>query len=208
MADAQFAGRGQRHALWSAKAGENLTFTVFMDNVNLSVARQFYLNQLVSLSLVRFLSKIGLSPSIKWPNDIFVGGKKIGGILIENQLSQHQIKSSIIGIGLNINQQVFEGFTATSTFLETGVYRNPKDLLYGFIDVYNKTWRNYSEPSALKIKEEYAKFLYLINEPCQFEDKDGVFDGKIVEVLDSGLLVVERNGVNVHYNSKEIVFKL
>ena len=208
LADAQFAGKGQRSAIWSAKAGENLTFTVLLDNVNLSVSRQFYLNRMVSLSFVRFLCTIGLSPSIKWPNDIFVGGKKIGGILIENQLYQHQIKSSIIGIGLNINQQVFDGFTATSTLLETGVYRNPKDILYGFIDAFNKTWRNYSEASALNIKKDYSKFLYLINQPFQFEDKDGIFEGKIMDVLDSGLLVVERNGEKAHYNLKEIVFKL
>ena len=78
LADAQLEGRGQRNARWSVNAGENLTFTVFMDNVNLSVARQFFLNRLVSLCLVRFLCKLGLSPKIKWPNDIFVGGKKSG----------------------------------------------------------------------------------------------------------------------------------
>ena len=109
---------------------------------------------------------------------------------------------------MNINQQAFSGFTATSTFLETGVYRKPKDTLFGFIDEFNKIWRDYSDTFALKLKEEYAQFLYLIDEPYQFKDKDGVFEGTIVEVLDSGLLVVERKGLKVHYNSKEIEFKL
>lgn len=208
LADSQHAGRGQRDAFWVANAGENLTFTVFLDNVNLSVSKQFYLNQLVSLSLIRFLSKFGVAASIKWPNDIFVSGKKIGGVLIENQLSSDQIKSSIIGIGININQQVFQGFKATSTFLETGQYRIPKDILFVFIDVFNKTWQNYSPSYALKAKEQYDKFLYLLNQTSQFEDREGSFDGKIVEVLDSGVLVVEKKGKNVYYNSKEILFKL
>ncbi len=97
LADDQYAGRGHRDSEWLANAGENLTFSFFLDNVNLSVQNQFYLTCIVSITLTQLLDKYGISSKIKWPNDIYVDQKKIAGVLIENQLSSTYIKSSIIG---------------------------------------------------------------------------------------------------------------
>ena len=115
MADEQFAGKGQRDAQWQSSAGENLTFSFFLDDVNLSVSRQFNLSQVVALSLYNFLNNLGLDATIKWPNDIYIKGRKIAGVLIENQLKGSLIKSAIVGVGLNVNQTEFQGFSATPT---------------------------------------------------------------------------------------------
>ena len=208
LADEQFAGRGQRNAEWHTKPGENLTFSFFLDSVNLSVNNQFYLTCIVSLSLVQLLDKFGLKAKIKWPNDIFIHQKKIAGVLIENQLSSMSIKSSIIGIGLNVNQIEFDGLNATSILKETDSRKMPMDVLYSFIEVFNSNWVNLSEGKLSGIKSEYLSYLYQFNELKEYEDKNGVFEGKITDVLNSGHLMIDRDGIQQTYELKEISFKL
>ncbi len=104
----QTEGRGQRGNTWTSTPGENLMFSIVLKNPKISARDQFSINEITSLSVVDFLSQHGISARIKWPNDIYVGSKKICGILIENSLRGSDISSSIIGIGLNINQRNFD----------------------------------------------------------------------------------------------------
>lgn len=208
LADEQFAGRGQRDAQWVVNPGENLTFSFYLGNVNLSVQCQFYLTCIVSLSLVRLLEKYELNPKIKWPNDIYIGQQKIAGVLIENQLSSSVINSSIIGIGLNVNQLKFEGLNATSLLLETQQLKPPMEVLFTFIEIFNASWTNFSERMFHDIKLDYITHLFQFNEFKSYHDENGDFEGKITDVADSGHLVIERNGELKQYDLKEITFKL
>lgn len=208
MADDQFAGKGQRGAEWLTKPGENLTFSFFLDNVNLSVQKQFYLTCIISNILVDLLSKIGLKAKIKWPNDIYINRKKIAGILIENQLSGSMVKSVIIGIGLNVNQLNFEDLIATSIYKETNERKNPMDILFSFIEEFNSKWKNFSESNFNEVKSNYLKNLFQINEIGFYEDSTGNFEGKIINVLDSGHIEIEKGNNVLHYDLKEIKFKL
>ena len=109
----QTAGRGQRGNTWTSNAGENLMFSIVLkfasDNYGRAIeARdQFVLNEIAALSVVDFLHSYSIQAQIKWPNDIYAGSRKICGILIENSLRGKWLSSSIIGIGLNINQRNF-----------------------------------------------------------------------------------------------------
>ena len=206
LADDQTAGRGQRDAKWSVKPGENLTFSLYLDNVNLSVDRQFVLTQFISLCLVELFSGFGMDTKIKWPNDIYCDEKKISGVLIENQLMGKNVRSSILGIGINVNQEVFEGFVATSTLLETGTYRRPLDVLHSFCALFGKQWSTYMDGHYVRLKEDYLKRLYQINCEGRYSDEMGIFSGVITDVLDSGKLVVKREGVEQIYDLKEITF--
>ncbi|OFZ09102.1 MAG: biotin--[acetyl-CoA-carboxylase] ligase [Bacteroidetes bacterium RIFCSPHIGHO2_02_FULL_44_7] len=206
MADEQFAGRGQRAAVWSVNSGENLTFSFFIDNVNLSVDRQFVLTQLVSMSLLDLLAKLGLTATIKWPNDLYCGERKIAGVLIENQLHGALVKSAIVGIGLNVNQDEFKGFKATSTFIETGLQRFPKELLLSYTVSFSAAWRKYMDGHFVRLKTDYLKHLYRLNMASRFLDAEGPFSGRITDVLDSGKLVVQKGNENVYFAIKEIQF--
>ncbi len=205
LADEQFAGRGQRDSEWSAKPGENLTFSVFIDNVNVAVTDQFVLTQVVSLSLVKILRQFGIEADIKWPNDIFVNRKKIAGVLIENQLKGKLIKNSIIGIGLNVNQTEFDSFIATSIKKELGAFKNVRDVLYSFIYTFNKVWNKYIIDFHL-LSEEYHQNLYLIDAEAQYEDVEGQFTGVIKGVQPSGHLILEKDSTEKYYDLKEIKF--
>lgn len=206
LADEQFAGKGQRGAEWLVKPGENLTFSFFMDNVNLSVDNQFILTQVVSLSMVHLLNKLGITASIKWPNDIYIKNTKIGGILIENQLLLSQIQSTIVGIGLNINQEVFSEFSATSLLNLTGIRRVPSDVLFSFVDSFNEIWKDYLKSTRASLQEKYLDNLYLLNLESSFEDDNGRFRGEINDVLPNGKLVIKAGDVEREYDLKEIKF--
>ena len=208
LADEQFAGRGQRDAEWLTNPGENLTFSFFLGSVNLSVQNQFFLTCIVSNTLVQLLDKFGLKAKIKWPNDIYINQTKIAGVLIENQLSSAAIKSSIIGIGLNVNQIEFDGLSATSILKETGTRRLPMDVLFSFIELFNSNLSSFSEPMLPKVKLAYLSHLFQLNELKRYEDESGMFDGTITDVLDSGHLIVDRAGIQQQYELKEISFKL
>lgn len=205
MADEQFAGRGQRSSDWLVKPGENLTFSVFLDNVNVSVNQQFILTQIVSLSLVDILKKFDLKSEIKWPNDIYIEGKKIAGVLIENQIKANKINSSIIGIGLNVNEVGFKEFIATSIKNEVGEFKNVKEVLYSFLYSFNQTWNRYIK-DVNSLDEEYHNQLYLRNINASYRDDSGEFTGILKGVQPSGRLLIETEGVLRDYDLKEIKF--
>ena len=111
----QTEGRGQRGNSWSSNVGENLLFSIVLkfspedsSQTFLEARDQFVLNEIAALSVVNFLSYHEIIAQIKWPNDIYVGSRKICGILIENSLRGKHVSLSIIGIGLNINQRNFD----------------------------------------------------------------------------------------------------
>jgi BirA family biotin operon repressor/biotin-[acetyl-CoA-carboxylase] ligase len=113
----QTAGRGQRGNTWSSRPGENLTFSIVLKftipggaEETLPAVKahgQFVLTEIASISVVDFLFRHGIKAKIKWPNDIYVGNKKLCGILIENALCGSTIDTCIVGIGININQELF-----------------------------------------------------------------------------------------------------
>lgn len=203
LAVEQTAGKGQLGAEWQSQAGFNLTFSVFLDNVNLSVARQFLLTKIVSLALVDLLQNYGLTAAIKWPNDIYVGSRKIAGVLIENSVQGKTIVRSIIGIGLNVNQKDFGAFSATSLALEKEAYFNLDDVLFSFISVFNKRTK---QLNASVLDTEYHDTLYWRNEWRTFENETGEFEGLIVGVSDQGELQIDRDGELEQYELKRIQF--
>ena len=104
----QTSGRGQMNNSWISEPYKNLTFSLFTTLKKVKVEHQAYLNFAVSLAIYDVLLEYDVpNLYIKWPNDIMSGKKKICGILIENTFSHSRIKNTIIGIGLNVNQEKF-----------------------------------------------------------------------------------------------------
>lgn len=115
----QTAGRGQRGNTWFSETGKNLTFSVVLKSLDFPAAEAFRLNCLCSVAVSDFLSAYGIASSVKWPNDIYVSGRKICGMLLENGLSDGSVAYSVMGIGINVNQTEFPNLAnATSVVLE------------------------------------------------------------------------------------------
>lgn len=205
MADHQFAGKGQRDAEWQSLAGMNITLSIYLDDVNLSVNRQFRITQLISLGIHEFLKQQSIESEIKWPNDVYVNGVKIGGILIESHISGKEIKSSIIGIGLNVNQKDFGSINATSMSLESGKQYILNELYFSFIHVMNGVWEKYW--ADINLDKRYLNSLYRIDVRSSYTDKNGEFEGVITGVSSEGKLRMERGAETIEYSLKEISFR-
>lgn len=107
-AHTQTAGRGQRGNSWEAEPGKNLTFSLMLRPRGLHAADAFHLSMAVSVGIVRALrGLLGMEVLLKWPNDIYVGDRKLVGILIENTLSGPYVAQAVVGVGLNVNQMEF-----------------------------------------------------------------------------------------------------
>jgi BirA family biotin operon repressor/biotin-[acetyl-CoA-carboxylase] ligase len=204
LADEQWAGKGQLGAEWTVKPGENLTMSLFLDDVNLSVESQFFLTKIVSISLCDLMRKFGMDANIKWPNDIYVGNRKIAGVLIENSLRGSFVKHSIIGIGLNVNQEDFGKLNATSLKLETKNHFDLNEVLFSLLFSLNERIKDFG--LSEKMSEEYIQQLFRYDVDSIYLDKDGEFTGKIIGVDPRGLLMMEKEGVIVKYDLKEVSF--
>ena len=122
----QFNGKGQKNNKWLSEPNKNLTFSFYKILKNRKIQNPFTLNCIISLSILKVLKQFGVpNLKVKWPNDILSDTKKISGILIENFYRQNFLYSSIIGVGININQTNFGSLeNASSVLLSTGKHNN------------------------------------------------------------------------------------
>ena len=204
MADYQSKGKGQRGNTWTANKGENLILSLVYMPDNLSVLEQIQLNWCTSLAIVSVLSDFEIHATVKWPNDIFVGKNKIAGILIENQLIGQRVSSSIIGIGLNVNQLNFQLPFATSMKIE-------KKSTFSIYDVKKKLVDKMNDFIGLDfnvLKDKYEKILFHNNQAAFYEDVNGIFEGVILGVNTDGSLNMKRGGEVIVYGMKEITYRI
>ena len=207
IADAQRMGRGQRGNSWISESGKNLTFSVVLYPRDVTPEHQFILNQMASLAIRDFI--VSQLPSaaevkVKWPNDIYVGSKKIAGILIENTWRGNSLYSCIIGIGLNINQDEFENERACSIkqLIEKSLDLDTcLNSLNGFLEkrylqIVNKQWTS--------IRNDYHKDLYLLQREANFEFNGKTVRGKIIGVNVDGRLQI---ALTEHFQVLELGFK-
>ncbi len=203
----QTAGRGQRGNTWQAAPVQNLTFSLILKPAFLPVKDQFHLTVVTALGLHDFLKAKRLERiQIKWPNDLLVNERKICGILIENQVQNNVLASSIVGIGLNIRQDIFTLPNATSLKLETGKDYSLSDefqLLLSFLEARYLLLRQGKRNELL---HDYLQVLYRINKGHSFRSKEIDFEGTIVGVDDIGRLQINTaSGVRT-FDLKEIQY--
>jgi BirA family biotin operon repressor/biotin-[acetyl-CoA-carboxylase] ligase len=208
-AHAQTAGRGQQSAKWESEPFKNLTFSLLLRPVWLPADEQFYISKAVSVGVVRFLQRHGLSASVKWPNDIYVGDKKIAGILIENHVGGNVITGSVVGVGLNVNQQKFvsDAPNPTSIWMENGVALNLQEALPELVTCILQGYEQLRNGDTQSIDDEYLVHLYRLNEWHWFAADCGKFRAKITGVRRSGkLLLLTENGETRPFVFKEVKF--
>jgi BirA family biotin operon repressor/biotin-[acetyl-CoA-carboxylase] ligase len=210
MAEDQFAGRGQQKNEWHSEPGKNLTFSVLLNPTFLAVDEQFDLNRVISLGVVDALEPlVGNDLKIKWPNDIYCGDKKLGGILIENVIQGTQLKHAIIGIGLNINQDSFPAEAGNATSLKQILHKD-YDLRVLLSDIcsYIEAWYlKLRDAKKETVRIAYLDRLYWLNQQKQFRSNNSTFTGVITNVKNNGLLVViNEQSAELEFSLKEIEF--
>ncbi len=191
-AEYQSAGRGQMGAKWESGKGENLMFSVLVRNAVAEAGALFRLNAAIALAVAVVLEQQGVPDiSIKWPNDILSGNRKLAGILVENVFGAKGI-TSIIGIGVNVNQKQFEGLPNASSMCVAAETAFDRDVvLTELVSELKKEVANLSIDDN-SVWESYHQYLFRKDRPSAFEDEKGRrFMGMIRHVDASGRLVVE-----------------
>ncbi len=194
VAENQTNGRGQRGANWEVEKGKNLTFSVLIKDVLVSAEEVFNLNVLVAVTLFQTFLKLKIpNLVIKWANDILADKKKICGILIENQFKSSAEILSIVGIGINVNQENFINLPqATSLKNCTNQEYNKDEVLLLFLNQFENNLNLYKKEGATYFWKLYHENLFKKNTPMAFENADKVkFMGIIKQVLPNGLLQLE-----------------
>ncbi|HTA28243.1 MAG TPA: biotin--[acetyl-CoA-carboxylase] ligase [Bacteroidia bacterium] len=213
----QLAGRGQRGTQWSSEALANLTFSLILRPQFLPIAEQFQLTKAIALGIAGFVSHIlenSTDVKIKWPNDIYVKNCKIAGILIENVLEQSTMKYSVVGIGLNVNQTLFDPSIPNPASLKslTGKDFNTEDCLLQLCSFIEKQYLDLRAANYEQLDEAYRNLLYRRGIEQNFTLKDEPYTGKIEGVNQSGHLLIQKKLVNNSYetiqvtDSKQLVF--
>jgi BirA family biotin operon repressor/biotin-[acetyl-CoA-carboxylase] ligase len=207
VTDNQTAGRGQRGNTWKAHPGMNLTFSLILQPKTIDLNRQFYLNIFTSLAVYDYLkTKTDADISIKWPNDLLVDGRKLCGILIENQLRGNLLSNTIVGIGLNINQEDFELPMATSL---RNVVKKQFDLpneLDKLLSMIEARYLELKQGRFEKMMDDYLAALHWYNVSHIFSSNGEAFEGTITGTDDIGRLKVETTQGTRVFAAKEIVY--
>ena len=208
----QYGGRGQLNNKWESEPQKNLTFTTILFPKFLLARKQFLLNQVVSLSVFDTLNNyISEGLTIKWPNDIYVYNKKITGILIQNSLQGSTLQSSIIGIGLNVNQKQFlsDAPNPTSLALEIGEEIVLGKILVEFCQYLEKNYLQLKTGQTDLIQQRYLNNLFRLGQNYHFSRKDGtIFKGEIRGVTDIGKLIIKTANGEEAFAFKEVGYVL
>ena len=211
-ADEQTAGKGMGSNSWESEVGKNLTFSLAVSMGVLPAERQFLLSEAVPLGIVEVLDK--LLPveklSIKWPNDIYYGNRKLAGILINSTIKANMMDISIIGIGLNVNQMQFQNWPThpISLKLITGKEYALQQLLEQLAEhIMKKVEQLKSDPTI--IEQSYLKRLFRYRTWADYE-----VDGKVLRLFMTGidpfgrLQLVDEQQTLYTFDIKEIKFVL
>ena len=193
VANHQTQGRGQMGTIWQTEDGKNLTASVFKEVGSIAIEKQFYISMAVALSICKALDHLKIPKlSIKWPNDILSANKKICGILIENVIKQNQLKGSIIGFGLNVNQKHFDNLPKASAInLLTGIVYDRDEILSGILTELQAYFKLLDAKNYSEIKTQYEALLFRKDKPSTFKNEDGTtFSGIIKGITETGKLNV------------------
>lgn len=205
IAGEQTAGRGQRGRNWLADKDQNFTFSIILFPSELEVKNQFYLAQVVALGVRKYVAdRVSKPVYIKWPNDIFIGPNKTAGILIENTLRGHRIQSSVVGIGLNVNQQRFDTERTTSLALELGNTLQLGEELEKLQLCLEMYFSLLEQGDYRQLKELYLNEALGVGEERRFLTSIGPLTGKIADVTPEGKLVLSKGGETFAFGAQEI----
>ena len=214
-ADFQTAGRGQHGNSWESEDKKNLTFSLLLCPISIPARLQFIISQISSLGIIDVLNDIIEKEnikdkfSIKWPNDINFRDKKVAGMLIENDLSGQSLFTSIIGIGLNVNQAEFKSNAPNpaSLYNITGKEFDRQELLISLLTRIFYYYEKALNGEVQLIKEMYFNSLYRKEGFHKYESEGREFFAEIKDIQLTGMITLkENNGNEESYAFKEVSY--
>jgi BirA family transcriptional regulator, biotin operon repressor / biotin---[acetyl-CoA-carboxylase] ligase len=190
-AKTQTMGKGQRGKIWFSTTNENIMMSLILQPKILHTHQQFYLSMLVAIELQRFFCKYaGEEVCIKWPNDLYWRDRKAGGILIQNLLQGQVWKWAVIGIGVNVNQTIFD-----KTLNNPISLHQITQFKYDVIDLAKELSQNiftaFDKMSLQNVLHDFNQLLFKKNEPVKLKYNNEIIDTIIKAVNEKGQLITE-----------------
>lgn len=207
----QSAGRGQMGNSWESEQGKNLLFSVLLQPDFVQAREQFLISQITSLAIKESLDRFAPGFSIKWPNDIYWNKQKICGMLIENDIAGMMLSHSILGIGININQEVFVSNAPNPISLKTitGDIQDKDEILADILHRLSAYYELLRKGEEEKISSLYFNSLFRKEGFYRYADKNGEFSAKITRIAPGGVLILSPvSGEERAYLFKEVRFIL
>lgn len=209
VALSQSKGRGLGQNKWHSEPGKNLTCSFVLYPEFLHPSKQFYIAKAVSLAVADLVGLYSDKVSIKWPNDIYVDDKKIAGLLIENAIERNSIKSSVIGIGLNVNEKEFPKNLPNPVSLMniTKTRHDLEEILENLINILEYRYSLLKNGDFGVIDENYLSQLYRYRKMSLFEVNGKRIAGSIEGVEPTGELIFKNEKSEIlHFGYKEIEY--
>lgn len=210
LAGFQENGRGAGNNSWHSEAGKNLLASIILYPENLSPSRQFELNKVISLAVLYCVKSLIPSQKvvIKWPNDIYVDYKKIAGILTKNTIAGNVIGHTIVGVGLNVNEDTFPAELPNPVSLKqlSGQLYEIDEVLRALMNFLEILYEKIKYNEFDFIHHEYLENLLNLNRKAWYRKENQLFEGIIRGVSPFGKLMMETDNVLSEYDFKEISF--
>lgn len=207
LAYEQKAGRGQRGNKWMSEARKNLTFSILLQPPNILLKDAFKFTMAISIAIAEFVAaETKREVNIKWPNDIYVGPQKIAGILLESSSKNQQILSLIVGIGLNVNQEVFAESRAVSLTHLTSKKYDLLDCLSRLLPYLEETYIQVLAQQYQGIESRYDQMLFQKNKEQSFLYRGQKICATITGVSPDGKLSLAYDGQLIHAEHHEIQY--
>lgn len=202
----QTQGRGQMGSSWVSEKGKNIIMSILLNDFLPGTAQIFDLNIAFSLAVLSVLKKHQIPDlSVKWPNDIMSGNKKIGGILIENSLKSEREIQSVIGLGLNVNQTHFGHLPQASSLSVVSGRDFDLDALIFEIVFDLKKIINHWPTDQEKYRSQYIDSLFRINQKTMFKKSDEThFEGVIIGINHTGKVLIKSHESVFDFDIKEV----
>lgn len=207
----QEGGRGQQGNTWVSEPGKNLLMSIILYPASVAPDEQFIISQMVSLAVLDLVRAETLHAMIKWPNDIYVMNDKIAGILIENSIAGNRLVSSVAGIGLNVNQESFDGAGVNPVSLTqmTGRRYDLQAVMGKLIRLLDMRYKMLLKGETAKLADDYHTALFRRGEWHRYADSEGQFTGMLVRADSDGMLIVRKSdGTEKGYSFREIDYIL
>jgi len=205
----QTEGRGHGGNMWESEDGMNLLISLILYPNMINPSDQFIVSKIISLGICDYLRQYTTDVSIKWPNDIYVKNDKIAGILIEACIFGDEIENIIIGIGLNVNQEIFESSVPNPVSLKLIMQENYniETCLKNLAITLDRRYKQLLSEEREEIDKEYLGNLYKSGKWSYYSDAKGSFEGRIISVAPGGHLQIEdRQGRIYKYGLKEVSY--
>lgn len=210
VADDQTQGRGQQGNSWETERGKNLIFSLLCHPDFVKPSQQFLLSQSMALAVREALAQqTEEEVEVKWPNDIYVGGRKISGTLIECDLQGKRISNCIVGVGINVNQTEFKSDAPNPVSLQllTGRVHDREEVLSAVVRVFQMYYERLRQGEEEAVRREYMARLHRRHGWHRYADVRGEFMAEIADVEPTGHLLLRfENGAVARYELKEVRF--